>query len=174
MAKALGSTPEDEHLPSLSQLSPHLHGSVGLLFTSQPPSTILSFFSSYSATDYARAGVTASRTFTIPAGTVYSTGGEQPADQDVPVAHSVEPTLRKWNMPTRLVKGKVILEDEYVVCKEGQVLDSNQTALLKMFGVTMAEFRVKVRAWYDASKQDVKIVEEDDGGDAEEDDDDDE
>jgi len=164
MAKALGSTPEDEHLPSLSQLSPHLHGSVGLIFTSQPPATILSFFSDYSHTDYARAGVRASRTFIVPAGTVYSTGGEQPAEEDVPVAHSVEPTLRKWNMPTRLVKGKVVLEDEYVVCKEGQVLDSNQTALLKMFGVTTAEFRVKVRAYYDASKQEVKAVEEDYAG----------
>lgn len=75
-------------------------------------------------------------------------------------------------MPTRLVKGKVILEDEYTVCKEGQVLDSNQTALLKMFGVTMAEFRVKVRAWYDASKQEVNVVEEGEG--VEEDSEDDE
>lgn len=73
-------------------------------------------------------------------------------------------------MPTRLVKGKVVLEDEYVVCKEGQVLDSNQTALLKMFGVTTAEFRVKVRAYYDASKQDVKVVEEGEAGADEEED----
>jgi mRNA turnover protein 4 len=146
MAVALGSSPETSHLPSLYKLSAHLHGSVGLLFTNSPPTQILAFFSSYSATSFARAGVHATSSFTVPAGVVYSTGGQQSAEEDVPVAHSVEPTLRKWGMPTRLVKGKIMLEDEYRVCKEGQTLDSNQTALLKMFGVAMAEFRIKVTA----------------------------
>lgn len=146
MAVALGSSPETSHLPSLYKLSAHLHGSVGLLFTSSPPSQILSFFASYSETSFARAGVHATSTFTMPAGVVYSTGGQQSAEEDVPVPHSVEPTLRKWGMPTRLVKGKIILEDEYEVCRDGQVLDSNQTALLKMFGVAMAEFKIKITA----------------------------
>ncbi|MBE3049064.1 hypothetical protein IMZ48_42505 [Candidatus Bathyarchaeota archaeon] len=34
----------------------------------------------------------------------------------------------------------------YLVCKEGDVLDSRQTRLLKMFGVCLSEFKVKVVA----------------------------
>lgn len=37
-------------------------------------------------------------------------------------------------------------EGGYVVCREGDVLDSRQTHILKIFGVRMAEFRVRLRA----------------------------
>lgn len=62
------------------------------------------------------------------------------------MAHSVEPNLRKLGVPSRLVKGRVELDAEFVVCREGEVLGSGQTTLLKMFGVAMAEFRVGVEA----------------------------
>ncbi|KAF2489629.1 mRNA turnover protein-like protein 4 [Lophium mytilinum] len=159
MAKALGLTDSDEHLPNLHALTPYLAGNVGLLFTSRDPSTILSHFAAYTQTDYARAGIPATQTFTVPAGTVYSRGGELAVEDDVPLPHSLEVTVRKWGMPTRLVSGKVVLEDEYTVCTEGQVLNSNQTALLKMFGVAMAEFRVDMKAYYSAATQEVKEVE---------------
>lgn len=146
MAKALGSTPENSHLPNLHLLTPHLTGNVGLFFTSQTPDSVTSFFDSYSQIDFARAGIKATRDFIVPEGVVSSTGGEQHADNDVPIPHSVEPTLRKWGMPTRLVKGKIMLDAPYPICKEGQTLDSHQTALLKMFGVALAEFRVNVKA----------------------------
>jgi len=51
-----------------------------------------------------------------------------------------------------MVKGRVVLGDEsgqgeeYVVCKEGDVLDSRQTRLLKLFDVCLSEFKVKVLA----------------------------
>lgn len=146
MAKALGTTDAEEHLPNLSELTPHLTGNVGLLLTNRDPEDIFSFFSTYAETDYARAGAAATRTFTVPAGTVYSRGGEIPEEEDVPMPHSLEVTVRKWGMPTRLVKGKVVLDEEYTVCEEGQTLNSHQTALLKMFGVAMAEFRVRIKA----------------------------
>lgn len=68
------------------------------------------------------------------------------AEDDVPMAHSMEPELRKLGVPSRLERGKIILEGEYEVCKEGQVLDSRQTRLLKLFGVATAEFRVQLVA----------------------------
>jgi mRNA turnover protein 4 len=89
---------------------------------------------------------------------VYSRGGELPVEDDVPVAHSVEVTMRKWGMPTKLEKGRVLLDGEYEVCREGQVLDSNQTALLKMFGVDMAEFRVRVIAYWEAAAGKATVV----------------
>jgi mRNA turnover protein 4 len=64
-------------------------------------------------------------------------------------------------MPTKLEKGRVVLDGDYVVCKEGQVLGSHQTALLKMFGVDMAEFRVKVVAYWEAAAGKATVVEDD-------------
>ncbi|KAF2088035.1 mRNA turnover protein 4 [Saccharata proteae CBS 121410] len=159
MAKALGADAQSEHLPNLSTLTTHLAGNVGLLFTSRDPSSIIDYFSSYTQTDFARAGAVATRTFTVPAGVVHSRGGEVEASEDVPLPHSLETTVRKWGMPTRLDKGKVLLDQEYRVCKEGDVLDSKQTALLKMFGIAMAEFKVLLKAYYSAAKQEVVEVE---------------
>ncbi|KAK3686748.1 mRNA turnover and ribosome assembly protein [Vermiconidia calcicola] len=160
MAKALGLSEEHEHMPGLSKLSEHLKGNVGILCADRAPEEVLRFFEQFMEVDFARAGVEAARSFTVPEGVVYSTGGEQPVEDDVPLPHSLEATVRKWGMPTRLDKGKVMLDQEYVVCKEGQVLDSNQTALLKMFGIAMAEFKVKIVAYWSAATQEVTVVEE--------------
>ena len=149
MAKSLGLTPEDSYRDNLNQLSTHLSGNVGLLFTSRPPTEIQSFFSTFVRNDYSRAGSTASYTFTVPPGTVYSRGGEVPIEDDVPLPHSLETTVRGLGMPTRLVHGKVTLDQEFTVCKEGDVLNSNQTRLLKLFGSAMAEFSVKLIAYVD-------------------------
>ena len=119
---------------------------------------MLTYFAEYVEVDFARAGVPASRTFTVPAGVVYSTAGEQPAEDDVPLPHSMEATVRKWGMPTRLDKGRVTLDDKYVVCKQGKTLDSNQTALLKLFGIATAEFRIRAVAYWNAASQEVTEV----------------
>lgn len=158
MAKALGQTPAEEHLPNLSKLTEHLAGNVGLFFTNRAPSEIIEYFAAYSQTDFARAGVVASQTFTIPAGTVYSRGGEVPEDEDLPLPHSVETTIRKWGMPTRLVQGKIVLDAPYDVCEEGKVMNSHQTALLKMFGVALADFKIDLKAYYTKSSEAVTEI----------------
>jgi len=160
MAIALGKDAASEHLPNISQLAPHLTGNVGLLFTTREPQSVLDWFSEYSQIDFARAGGTATRTITIPQGVVYSRVGEVPQDEDVPVPNSQEVVLRKWGMPTRLEKGKVILDGDWTLCKEGEELNSNQTALLKLFGITMAEFRIRVLAYWSAGSQEVTAVDE--------------
>jgi len=77
---------------------------------------------------------------------VYSMGGEIAEEDDIPMAHSLEPELRKLNMPTSLKKGKITLDNPYTVCKEGDVLDSRQTRLLKLFGVATSDFTVQLKA----------------------------
>ena len=161
MAKALGHSPEEEHLPDIHKLTPYLTGTVGLLCTNQRPEDVLQYFQEYVQTDFARAGVHAKRDFVVPTGIVYSRGGDIPQSEDEPVPHSIEPNLRRWGMPTRLNKGKVIIEGDYEICREGQELQSGQTALLKMFGVTMAEFRVKVLAYYNSDAKEVATIDED-------------
>lgn len=146
MAKALGTSAQDEYQPSTHLLSKYLVGNVGLLFTSREPSTVIEYFENFSQTDFARAGTPASRAFTIPAGTVYSMGGEIAVEDDVLMSHSLEPELRKLNVPTTLVKGKITLENPYTVCNEGSVLDSRQTRLLKLFSVATADFTIQLTA----------------------------
>lgn len=152
MAKALGQTNAEAIAPGIESLTRYLTGTVGLLLTNRPTEAVLSYFDSLTPVDFARAGVTASRDFAIPAGVVYATAGEVPEEYDVPLEHSIEPELRRLGVPTRMVKGKVVLGEEsgegdgYTVCKEGDVLDSRQTRLLKLFGVCLSEFKVKVLA----------------------------
>lgn len=146
MAKALGTTPEEEYQPSTHLLSKYLSGNVGLLFTNRDPSDVIEYFSTFSKTDFARAGTVATREFTIPAGIVYSMGGEIDASEDVPMAHSLEPELRRLNVPTSLTKGRITLENPYTVCNEGDTLDSRQTRLLKLFGVATSDFTVQLLA----------------------------
>jgi mRNA turnover protein 4 len=159
MAKALGTTEADEHAPGLHLLGKYLAGSVGLILTNRAPEEVLEWFEGFVEVDYARAGGLATRTFTVPAGVVHSTGGEQAVEDDLSLPHSLETTVRKWGMPTRLEKGKVILDSEYTVCTEGKPLSSDQTALLKMFGVATAEFRVQVLAYWTAATSEVTEVE---------------
>ena len=158
MAKALGLTPAEEHLTNLSELSQHLNGNVGLFFTNRDPSEMIEYFANYSQTDFARAGIVATQTFTVPAGVVHSRGGEVPEDEDVPLPHSMETTIRKWGMPTRLDKGKIVLDVPYTIAEEGKVMNSHQTALLKMFGVAMADFKIDLKAYYTKATKSVTEV----------------
>ncbi|KAI4088617.1 MAG: hypothetical protein LQ344_005956 [Seirophora lacunosa] len=158
MAKALGDSPSTEPHPSTSVLSAHLTGPCGLIFSHRDPPSLLSYFSTFHPRSYARAGTISTRAFTLPSGLLYSRAGEVPASEDVPLAHSIEPTLRKLGVPTRLLKGTVELDEPFEVCKEGKVLGSGQTTLLKMFGVAMAEFGVEVRAWWVRETGEVELV----------------
>ena len=161
MAKALGCEEKEEYLDGLGALGGFLRGSVGLLCTDRTAEEVVEFFGEYVEVDFARAGIEAKRRFVVPEGVVYSTAGEQPVEDDVPLPHPLEATVRKWGMPTRLEKGKVMLDQEYVLCEEGKLLNSNQTALLKLFGVAMAEFRVQILAYWSAGTGEVTVVDQD-------------
>ncbi|KAI2636596.1 mRNA turnover protein 4 [Hypomontagnella submonticulosa] len=169
MARALGHGPEDSYADNIFQLTPYLRGTVGLLFTNRTPEQLLPYLETLAGekVDFARAGATAPRSFVVPYGTVYSTGGEVPAEHDVPLGHTLEPELRRLGVPVRMVKGRVELEQGpeggnedggYVVCREGDVLDSRQTRLLKLFGICMSEFSIKVLAYWSAATTKVTPV----------------
>ncbi|KAI9894433.1 MAG: mRNA turnover 4 [Vezdaea aestivalis] len=159
IAKALLST----STLGLDDLAPHLHGPVGLILSHQSPDLLIPTLSALRNTDFSRAGSTAPRDFILPSGTVHASGGELREEHDVPMAHSMETGLRALGVPSRLVKGRVVLEGEYVICKEGDVLDSRQTRLLKMFGVAWAEFRVGVLAYWSKETGKVTAVEKSGG-----------
>jgi mRNA turnover protein 4 len=165
MAVALGNNPETEAAPNVHRLTSYLTGAVGLLFTSRPAESVINYFENFRPMDFARAGTEATRSFMIPNGLVYSQAGEVPAEQDEPISHTMEPALRKLGVPTRLVKGKVMLEltddqEGYQVCRKGETLDSRQTTLMKMFGVTSSEFKVDLKAQWSRSTGEIKILEQ--------------
>lgn len=164
MAAALGRSATEEPAPNTSLLTPHLTGTIGLLFSPRSPTEVQAYFSNFHPLDYARAGTVATRTFVLPPGAVYSRGGEIPMEEDVPLAHSIEPTLRKLGVPTRLVKGTIELEGEYVVCQKDEVLGSGQTTLLKMFGIATAEFGVELKAYWKKETGEVEVLAEGEAG----------
>ena len=158
MVHALGATVETEHAPGLRLLSAHMSGEIGLLCTNKTPGEIRNYFATFTAWDYARAGTPASDAFIIPPGELRTSFGAEGGENDL-IPISIEPTLRKLGVPTRIVKGRVVLDDSpgakqiqcedvdgYMVCRMNEPLDARQTALLKIFGVRMAEFRVTLKA----------------------------
>ncbi|EPY52946.1 ribosome assembly protein [Schizosaccharomyces cryophilus OY26] len=170
MGKALGYTAEEEHAENVSKLSKLLHGTVGLLFTNNKPEDVTGYFESFVQNDFARAGTVAPFTHIIPAGPVYSRGGQIPVEDDVPLAHTLEPQVRQLGMPTMLKNGVVTLLADFTLCTEGQELDSRQTRLLKLFGVTAAEFKVKLLGVYTKKNASVQLFEtEQDAGNSKDD-----
>jgi mRNA turnover protein 4 len=72
MRKALGSSPETEHLPGTSKIGAALEGDVGLLFTDEEQTVVEEWFESYKQADFARAGNVALEGFTVPEGMLLS------------------------------------------------------------------------------------------------------
>ncbi|CDK24096.1 unnamed protein product [Kuraishia capsulata CBS 1993] len=159
LQKALGESPEDEYKDNLHQLSKSIDGVCGLLFTNETPETVTDYFSAYSKQDYSRSNTKSPITFVIPEGIVYSRGGQIAIEEDVPMSHSMEPTMRtKLKVPTKIKNGKVFLEAPFAVCKEGDVLDVTQALILKQFGVAASEFKVKLVAYHDGDNSTVNTV----------------
>ncbi|KAM9910537.1 hypothetical protein OXX69_004386, partial [Metschnikowia pulcherrima] len=100
--------------------------------------------------DFSRAKSASPIDFTIPEGIVYSRGGQISNEEDVPMSHSLEETLRnKYKIPTKIKSGKIYLSEPFVVCRKGDTLNVTQALILKQFGVAASEFKVKMIAYYD-------------------------
>ncbi|BAO39355.1 mRNA turnover protein 4 [Kluyveromyces marxianus] len=159
LVKALGEKPEEEYKENLAKLCKECSGLTGLLFTNEAVDVVEDYFKAYTRADFSRPKSKAPLTFTIPAGIVYSRGGQIPEEDDVPMVHSLEPTLRnKFKIPTKIKNGKITLESPFLVCEKGKTLDVTQALILKQFGIAAAEFKVKVAAYYDNESSSVEKV----------------
>jgi len=130
IAKALGKTEEEEYNENLHKVSFLLRGQCGLLFTNEKTEDVLEYFQNLAEPDYARTGGQCTETLVLPAGPLPD------------FSHAIEPQLRLLGLPTTLNKGVVTLIHEHTVCKEGDVLSSEQARILKLFGKQQAEFRL--------------------------------
>lgn len=159
LEKALGDTPEEEYKDDLHKLSKLCSGLSGLLFTNEEPETVKAYFEAFSKADYSRAKSKSPISFTIPEGIVYSRGGQIPLEEDVPMSHSLEETLRnKFKIPTKIKSGKIVLQEPFAVCEKGDVLDVTQALILKQFGVAASTFTVALVAYYDGESSSVQTL----------------
>lgn len=137
MQLALGKTASDEHKENVSKLTPLISGNCGLLFTNSQPEEVAEYFDNYRVPNFARSGFVATQDFSLPKGHL-----EQ-------IHFSQEPMVRTdLGLATSLKNGKVILNADTVVCKEGDVLTPEQCKLLELFGKQMAVFHFTIRAYY--------------------------
>lgn len=150
LEKALGDTPAEEYKENSHKIAKLCTGVAGLLFTNETPETVTAYFTAYKKADYCRAKTKAPLDFTIPEGIVYSRGGQIPVEDDVPMSHSMEETMRnKYKIPTKIKSGKIYLNEPFAVCSKGDTLDVTQALILKLFGVAAAEFQVRMVACYE-------------------------
>ncbi|KAI0923131.1 hypothetical protein AcV5_007529 [Taiwanofungus camphoratus] len=155
MAKALGTTPEEEYRMGLHKLAKQIKGQVGLFFTDSPPTEVLEWFADFQQPDFARSGNRASRTVVLPAGPVMQEHSTPPE----PFPHSEEPQLRKLGLRTRMQRGVPTLDTPHTMCEQGRVLTPEQAQLLKLVGVKMVKFRVALRARWEAASGEVVQIE---------------
>jgi mRNA turnover protein 4 len=64
--------------------------------------------------------------------------------------HTLEPTLRKNGMPTKLNRGVIELVADHVLCKEGEHISPQGAILLRFFGHELATFKCTLTCrWQD-------------------------
>eukprot|EP00798_Chlamydomonas_sp_ICE-L_P016831 gene16831-23111_t len=157
---ALGKTDADEARTNLHLISQRLKGQVGLLFTSLSRAEVDEVIANFSHEDFARAGSRATEEFKLSEGPLENQLG--------PLSHTVEPSLRKYGLPSRLNKGVVELLADHTVCKENQVLDAHQAAILRVFGNKMAVFSLRLlAAWEDDEYEEIAADNGEEGDDEE-------
>jgi len=139
MQVALGRTEEEALRPNLDKLGKKLSGSTcGLFFTNLSAAECKKRFKAISELDYARSGFTVSRTVELKAGPIIG----QPSSM-------LEP-LRDLKLPVVLKKGIIELERDHIACSAGDVLTVEQAKVLKLFGIMLSEFRVRLLWRWDA------------------------
>jgi len=154
MAKALGSTVEEEHREGLHKLAKHIKGQVGLFFTDTEPQEVIEWFDDFRQPDFARSGNIASRTIILPAGPIMRTHSDPPE----PFPHSEEPQLRKLGLTTTMTRGIPTLGNPQKLCEKGKLLTSEQAQLLKLIGEKMVIFRVSMKARWSAASGEVVLI----------------
>ncbi|KAF5340646.1 hypothetical protein D9611_007514 [Ephemerocybe angulata] len=155
MAKALGTSVEEEHKEGLHKLAQQIKGQVGLLFTDSEPTEVTEWFDDFKQPDFARAGNVASRTVILPIGPVM----QRHSDIPEPFPHNEDPQLRKLGLTTSMVRGVPTLTAPHKLCEKGKQLSAEQAQLLKLIGEKMVVFRVALLARWDSATGEVTQME---------------
>ena len=129
---ALGRTSEDEFAYNTHLLSKYMSGHVCLLATNKTHEKIVENLKEQEIEDFATAGVEATYDVFLAKGTETLSG----------YPHSLEPYLKQLGLPIKLNFQKLELLADVYVCKEGQVLNVEQSKILKLLGYKMSTFHL--------------------------------
>ncbi|KAF9483389.1 hypothetical protein BDN70DRAFT_873892 [Pholiota conissans] len=155
MAKALGTTAEEEHRSGLSKLATQIKGQVGLFFTDTEPQEVIEWFADFQQPDFARAGNKATRTVILPVGPIM----RQFSDPPETFPHNEDPQLRKLGLTTTMTRGVPTLTTPHKLCDKGKTLTGEQAQLLKLIGLKTVTFRVGLLALWDSATGEVTQIE---------------
>jgi len=138
---ALGKDADTEYRDNLHLVSKALEHSAkgahrGLFFTNNKPETVLPFFQKYKMTTFAKTGFVATKDYTLNKGVLSQ------------FVFSQEYVLKKMGLPVLLKEGRLILNQDYLVCQKGQPLKPEQCKLLELLKEPMAEFYVTIYGYW--------------------------
>ncbi|GMH34380.1 hypothetical protein BSKO_02214 [Bryopsis sp. KO-2023] len=128
---AIGKNAAREYRPNLNKLCKLVKGDVGLMCTKLEMEQAQKALENFRREEFARVGQEATASFSLSRGVVEGPNGEK-------IPHTMEPTMRKYGLPTFLNRGTIELMADHEVCSEGKTLDVNQAALLRIFGIKMS------------------------------------
>lgn len=120
---ALGKNQQNEYRENLYFVSNALLKTAkgahrGLFFTNNKPDKIINFFKNYKVTTFAKTGFVSRKDYIIKKGILNQ------------FVFSQEYVLKKLGLPVLLKNGRLILNQDYIVCKKGQPLRPEQCKLL--------------------------------------------
>lgn len=123
---ALGKNQANEYRENLHLVSNALQKNAkgahrGLFFTNNKPDKITKFFKNYKVTTFAKTGFVATKDYIIKKGVL-----EQ-------FVFSQEYVLKKLGLPVLLKDGRLLLNQDYILCQKGQPLNPEQCKLLVTF-----------------------------------------
>lgn len=132
---AIGKNAASEYRPNLNKVVKFVKGDVGLMCTKLEMEEALKILRDFRIEEYARAGQTATASFSLSRGILEGPNGEK-------IPHTMEPTMRKHGLKTFLNRGSIELLADQDVAVEGRTLDVNQAALLRIFGIKMSSAKL--------------------------------
>jgi len=152
---ALGKNKQSEYRENTYLVSHALQKSAsgahrGLFFTNNKPDKITEFFQNYKKITFAKTGFVATKDYVIKQGTL---------DQFV---FSQEYVLKKLGLPVLLKNGRLLLNQDYILCQKGQPLKPEQCKLLELLNEPMAEFSVTVHGYWTNEEYYECVVKNDD------------
>lgn len=81
------------------------------------------------------------------------------SDPPEPFPHNEEPQLRKLGLTTTMNRGVPTLNSPHKLCTKGEPLSSEQAQLLKLIGIRMVIFRVRMKVRWTQETGEVERIE---------------
>ena len=145
---ALGKGDEDAHKPKMDLLGKNLRGNSGLFFSDKEPTSVIKYFDEYSCPYFPTPGFIAKESVVLKRGLPKELKG---------IPSSMEEQFRQIGLKLKLDATNWYLLEDFDVCVEGKEITPNQTKLMRILGLRIDEFKIKIGS-YNTKTGDYKLV----------------